>query len=173
MKKLPLKPLAAAEKILTALPSGILMTTKANGITDTMVIGWGTMGIDWGIPIFTAFVRESRYTKELVDANPYFTINVPVDNSIDLKEIVRVCGTMSGRDVDKFALCHLDLVESANFSVPAIAQLPLTLECEVIYTQEQDKEQIEKSPMAKYYPQKDFHTAYTARIVSAYILKAE
>ena len=59
-----------AGTILEALGKGILMTTKADGVTDTMTIGWGTLGIEWGKPIFIAYVRESRYTKELLEKNP-------------------------------------------------------------------------------------------------------
>ena len=89
-----------ASEILNALPGGILLTAAANGRTNTMTIGWGTLGMEWGIPIFTAFVRTGRFTRELLDANPEFTINVPV-GQFDRK-ILGFCGTKSGRDVDKF-----------------------------------------------------------------------
>ncbi len=41
-----------ANEILQAVGKGVLMTTKADGQVDTMTIGWGTMGIQWGKPIF-------------------------------------------------------------------------------------------------------------------------
>ena len=88
-----------APHILKIINNGILLTTQADGEVDTMAIGWGTMGVQWKKPIFIVFVRQSRHTKSLLDKNPEFTINVPLD-AID-KEVLRVTGTLSGRDIDK------------------------------------------------------------------------
>ena len=158
-----------AGTILEAVGKGVLMTTQADGITDTMTIGWGTMGIEWGKPLFIAYVRESRYTKELVDKNPEFTINVPY--GAYNKEILGFCGTKSGRNVDKFAEMGLTKVEGQTVSVPAIKELPLTLECKVIYKQDQIKEAISQEFLDKYYPADDYHTAYYGLITDAYIIE--
>ena len=158
-----------ANEILQAIPKGVLMTTKADGQVDTMTIGWGTMGIQWGKPIFIAYVRESRYTKTLVDKNPEFTINVPY-GEYD-KRILGFCGTKSGRDTDKIKELGLHLEEGETVSVPAIRELPLTLECKVIYKQEQIKEAIAPDALARYYPEGDFHTAYYGQITDAYIVE--
>lgn len=158
-----------ANEILQAIPKGVLMTTKADGQVDTMTIGWGTMGIQWGKPIFIAYVRESRYTKTLVDKNPEFTINVPY-GEYD-KSILGFCGTKSGRDTDKIKELGLHLEEGETVSVPAVRELPLTLECKVIYKQEQIKEAIAPDALARYYPEGDFHTAYYGQITDAYIVE--
>ena len=158
-----------ANEILQAVGKGVLMTTKADGQVDTMTIGWGTMGIQWGKPIFIAYVRESRYTKTLVDKNPEFTINVPY-GEYD-KSILGFCGTKSGRDTDKIKELGLHLEEGETVSVPAIRELPLTLECKVIYKQEQIKEAIAPDALARYYPEGDFHTAYYGQITDAYIVE--
>ena len=71
-----------AQHILQALKTGVLLTVKAGETVNTMTIGWGTLGIEWGKPIFTAFVRESRYTKELLDQNPEFTVNIPWEKPV-------------------------------------------------------------------------------------------
>ena len=126
----------AAGSILRALPQGILLTTKADGKVNSMVIGWGTFGINWGQPVFATYVRESRYTRELLDRNPEFTVNVPLE-PFD-KRILAVCGRQSGRDLDKVREASLTLVEPETISVPAIREFPLTLECRVIYRQPQD-----------------------------------
>lgn len=55
-----------ANEIMQALPKGILITTKAGEKVNAMTIGWGTLGIEWGKPIFIAFVREHRYTYEML-----------------------------------------------------------------------------------------------------------
>ena len=158
-----------ANEILQAVGKGVLMTTKADGQVDTMTIGWGTMGIQWGKPIFIAYVRESRYTKTLVDKNPEFTINVPY-GEYD-KSILGFCGTKSGRDTDNIKEIGLHLEEGETVSVPAVRELPLTLECKVIYKQEQIKEAIAPDALERYYPVGDFHTAYYGQITNAYIVE--
>ena len=64
-----------AGDICKALPKGILMTTKTGDYVNTMVIGWGHVGIEWGRPIFVAYVRESRHTKQMVEECGEFTVN--------------------------------------------------------------------------------------------------
>lgn len=163
-----------AGHILDHVGKGVLLTTKADGRPNTMTIGWGMLGIEWGRPICIVYVRESRYTKELLDKNGEFTINVPM-GAFD-KNILAVCGTKSGRDMDKFT--ELGLTEEAPelISVPAIKELPLTLECKVIYKQDQEPAAIPGDIDARYYAkgtanEGDYHTAYYGQIVSAYIVE--
>lgn len=159
-----------AGRILDAVGKGVLITAAADGKVNPMTIGWGTLGIEWGKPIFIAFVRESRYTKELLDKNPEFTVNVPY-GQYD-KSILSLCGTRSGRDLDKVAQLGLTLEEPETISVPGIRQLPLTLECKVIYKQEQDESAIDGDSQKRYYPdQKDYHTAYYGLITAAYVIE--
>jgi len=116
-----------ASEICKALPKGILLTTKAGEQVNTMTIGWGHIGIEWGKPIFVAYVRESRHTKAMLEENGEFTVNVPL-GEYDPK-ILGYCGTKSGRDTDKIADMNLTLVEGESVSVPGIKEFPLTLEC--------------------------------------------
>ena len=163
-----------AGQIMEHINSGILLTTKADGQVDTMTIGWGTIGVQWGKPIFIVFVRESRYTKQLLDKNGEFTVNVPL-GQVD-KNILQVCGTKSGRDMDKIGALGLTLEEGETVSVPAIKQLPLTLECKVIYKQDQEPSAIFPEYDARYYAkgtrnEGDYHTAYYGEITAAYIVE--
>lgn len=164
-----------AGHILEQTGKGVLLTTKADGQVNTMTIGWGTLGIEWGKPIYTVFVRESRHTKALLDKNPEFTVNIPW-GEVD-KAILSLCGTRSGRDIDKIAQLGLTLEESEEISVPAIRELPLTLECRVIYRQDQEPAAVNEENTARYYPrseefpQGDYHTAYYGQILAAYIVE--
>ena len=168
-----------AKEILQAIPKGVLLTTKAHGKVNTMAIGWGTLGIEWRKPIFIAFVRENRFTRFQLDENGEFTVNIPF-KPFD-KKILGYCGTHSGKDTDKIADLNLTLEEGEKISVPAIAELPLTLECKVIYKQKQDMKALSKELRKIHYPQdvdssfsgsnKDSHIAYYGEIVSAYIIE--
>ena len=86
-------------------------------------------------------------------------------------KILGVCGTKSGRDTDKIKELNLTLEEGMTVSVPAIKELPLTLECKVIYKQDQDPNAVNEENTARYYPEGDYHTAYYGQIMAAYIIE--
>ena len=46
--------------------------TKKNA--NTMTIGWGGVGVIWGKNVAYVFVRDSRYTKELMDQGDFFSV---------------------------------------------------------------------------------------------------
>ena len=168
-----------AEDILKKLDKGVILSSKAQDRVNCMTISWGALGIEWGKKIFTVYVRENRFTKEQLENNPEFTISIPA-GEFD-KKIIGVCGTKSGYEMDKVKELGLDLEAPEVISVPGIRQLPLTLECRIIYKQEQDKMAISEEDKEKFYPQdvesnfhganKDFHTMYYGEIVSAYIIE--
>lgn len=167
-----------AADISKELKKGILLTTKHDGKVNTMTIGWGMLGIEWGKPIFIALVRESRFTKQLLEGNGEFTVNVPVGD-VD-KNILGFCGTRSGANVDKIQALGLTLEEPLDISVPGIRELPLTLECKVLYKQKQELSAIPADILERYYPQdvdgsapgsnRDYHIAYYGEVVNAYLI---
>ena len=163
-----------ANQIMEGVGKGVLLTTYADGETNTMTIGWGHLGIEWSKPIFIAYVRQSRHTKGLLDKAGEFTVNIPM-GAVD-KKILGLCGTKSGRDMDKIKELGLTLVAGQTVSAPAIAELPLTLECKVIYRQDQDLSALEPACREHSYPagtveENNFHTAYYGEITAAYILE--
>ena len=66
-----------AETITKALRPGLLLNTNGDKF-NSMVIGWGTLGINWSKPVIAVYVREGRYTKGQLDRNPEFTVNIPI-----------------------------------------------------------------------------------------------
>ena len=162
----------AAPMILKGLTRGVLLTTKAGEQVNTMTIGWGHLGREWNKLTFVVYVRESRYTKALLEESGEFTVNIPVDDSA--KQILGFCGTKSGRDVDKIAALGLHLEEGETVNVPGIRELPLTLECKVIYKLKQEPETLPKEILDRFYseenPQdfRDYHTAYYGEILNVY-----
>ncbi len=124
-RKEPVEPFACAEQFARALGSGVLLNTSGEKF-NSMVIGWGNIGVIWGKPTVTVYVRESRYTKPQLDRTGAFTVSVPAGGTLD-PEILRVCGGESGRDVDKAAL--FTLVPAEENGVPGVLEAPLTLEC--------------------------------------------
>lgn len=162
-----------AGQICKALGKGVLLTTAADGKVNTMTIGWGTLGIEWNRPIFIAYVRVSRYTRQLLEKNPEFTVNIPMGETDS--RILAYCGKKSGRDTDKIAALGLTTVASDVISVPGLQELPLTLECKVLYRQLQEVQSLPEAVLDRFYPQcgedglRDPHIAFYGEIVNAYI----
>lgn len=168
-----------ATLITKALPKGgILLNTNGDKF-NSMVIGWGHIGTLWGRPTFHVYVRQGRYTKGQLDKTGEFTVSVPLEKPD--ATINKVCGSQSGFQIDKVKEAGLDLEEPAAIHTPGIRQYPLTIECKILYSQDQDLSKIPQDICEKMYPQdvpgtfpmanKDFHTMYVGEIVDAYIIK--
>lgn len=170
---------SVAPQILENLSKGILVTTKADGRVNTMTIGWGTLGIEWGKPIFTIYIRQGRFTHAQLEKTPEFTVNIP-DGDFK-RSILGKAGSTSGWKVDKIKELGLHLEDPETISVPGIKELPLTLECKVLYKVDQTLEDMPKEAVDEFYPQdvdgtncganRDIHTAYYAEIVGAYRIR--
>lgn len=155
---------------------GILATVKVGDKVNPITIGWGTIGVQWGKPLFQIYIRECRYSKSMLDQAGEFTVNIPLDRGERAREILSFCGTKSGREVDKPAELKLTLVDGEKVSAPAVGELPLTLECKVIYSKRQDGAEMPEEVLKKYYPnweenREDVHTVYYGEIIAAYIIE--
>ena len=154
-------------EIMKRLKTGILLTTKKDGKVNTMTIAWGAIGIEWNKLVFMALVRQSRHTHGMMEGE--FTVNIPIDDSA--KKALSYCGTKSGRDTDKIADMGLTLIDGQEVDVPAIKELPMTLECRIIYEQNQDEKAIPDSIKKSIYPNSDYHTVFFGEIVAAYVIE--
>ena len=167
-----------ANLITDALPRGILLNTNGDKF-NSMVIGWGHIGTLWGRPTFNVYVRQGRYTKPQLDKTGEFSISVPLGKTDPL--INRVCGAQSGYNINKAEAAGLILEDAECISTPGIRQYPLTLECRVLYAQDQDLSRIPADIRERSYPQNvpgtnpmsncDYHTMYVGEIVNAYIIR--
>ncbi len=167
-----------ANLLASSLRRGILLNTNGDKF-NAMVIGWGHIGVLWGRTTFNVYVRQGRYTKGQLDKTGEFTVSAPLEGIDPL--IGRVCGSQSGFDTDKVRAAGLILEEPRVIATPGIRQYPLTLECRVLYAQDQDLSRIPEDIRRKAYPQdvpgtdpmanRDFHTMYVGEIVDAYIIR--
>jgi len=79
---------------------------------------------------FLVLVRPSRYTYTLMEETGEFTVNVVPP---ELKEAATYCGTVSGRDHDKFKDKGLTQIPSLKVKPPIIKEGILHFECRVVY----------------------------------------
>ena len=170
-----IEPFEYAPQILQALKKGILLTVKDGDRVNTMPSGWAHLGSEWNTPTFVAYVRGCRHTKPMLDSASEFTVNIPLAEAD--RNILKVCGTCSGRDMDKIKHLGLTLEEPEVISTPGIKELPLTLECKVIYRQQQTPQCVLDDHIFNHYQkdcsdiEQDYHTVFYGQIVSAYIIE--
>ena len=142
----------------------VLLVSQGNaGSPNIMAIGWGTIGIIWRKPIFIVLVRPSRFTYKLIEEIGEFTVNVVPPQ---LKEVVQFCGTVSGRDHDKFKEKQLTPIPSTKVKVPIIKEGILHFECRIIYKNDLVSSELEKTIIPVLYPKGDFHRIYYGEILA-------
>jgi len=109
--------------LLSPLPV-ILVGANVHGKPNYLVIGY-SCPFDFGKYIFFS-LSPTRYTAIGIHENMTFSVNIP---SEDLVEKINICGSKSGRDIDKSSLFE-------NFygqlkTAPMIRECPVNIECEV------------------------------------------
>lgn len=143
----------------------LLASLDESGKPNVMTIGWGTVGITWGKPIFVVLVRPSRYTFECIEHTGDFTVNVPAKG---MEDIVTYCGTVSGRDYDKFAEKGLTAVQGKTVKSPIIAECVIHYECKVVHRNDVIPDNLAQSIISTAYPAGDFHRLYFGEILDVY-----
>ena len=149
-----------APQVLQQLPKGAFLTVSHGGRDNTMTIGWGSLGVIWGKPVFSVLVRPSRFTYGLLEASGEFTVSVPL---ADMAKALGVCGSKSGRDLDKFAAAGLQKLPGIKLATPVIGGVGLHYECKVVFKQPMNPALLDAGINAASYPSGDHHTNYYGR----------
>lgn len=112
----------------------MLIAAEKGGKTNAMTASWGGVGIMWGKPAAFAFIRQTRYTKEFVDAGDHFTLNFFGGK---FKKELGYFGRVSGRDEDKIAKTGMNVSTVEN--VPVFDDATTVLVCRKMFTQKLDE----------------------------------
>lgn len=109
--------------LLSPLPV-ILVGANVKGRPNYLVIGY-SCPFDFGKYVFFSLYKK-RYTSQGIHENMTFSINIP---NTALIQQVNLCGTKSGRDVDKSNIFsnYYGILKTA----PMIQECPINMECEV------------------------------------------
>lgn len=75
-------------------------------------------------------IRPTRHSYKLIKEDSVFGINMPTANMV---EKVDICGTVSGKNVNKFELCNFTIFKGEVTGVPLIMECPVNIECEVVH----------------------------------------
>lgn len=153
------------DQLMQQIQKGAFLTVAANGAVNTMTIGWATIGFIWQKPIFMIAVRDSRHTFGLLEKADSFTVSIPADDS--QREALKVCGTKSGRAIDKFKECGLEARPAQKVQSPVLAIPGVHYECRIVYQSAMNPAFLD-GELDRLYPKKDYHTLYFGEIVACY-----
>jgi len=145
----------------------LVANSPAGGLPNPMTIGWGQVGIVWGCPVFTAFVRKSRFTYECLQSADSFTVNVPRPG--ELADKLMACGTRSGRDINKMEAFELTAEPAEIVDTPIISECGLHYECKILVRSQLKTPDIVSTDVLGMYESKDLHQMVLGEIVSVYV----
>lgn len=144
----------------------MLVTAGSGEQCNTMTASWGGIGVIWGQPAATVYIRPQRYTREFVDAEPRLTLSFMGE---EYRRALAYCGAHSGRTEEKIARAGLT-VEHTPAGTPCIGGAEIVLECRKMYRDRSGPaEFLEKELIDAWYPEKDFHYLYICAIEKVYV----
>ena len=103
----------------------LVVALREDGRPNAMPAAW-VMPASAEPPLLVAAISPRRYTYDLLQRNPEFTVN-PVP--FDMKEVVEYLGSVSGREEDKLARSGLRLLPPLTGAAPCIEGALACVEC--------------------------------------------
>jgi flavin reductase (DIM6/NTAB) family NADH-FMN oxidoreductase RutF len=146
-----------------AHPGLLLVSRDGRGRPNAMTIGWGSVGIYWARPVFVVPVRKSRHTYGCIEKTGDFTVNVLPRR---LADVAAFCGTVSGRDHDKFAEAGLTAGPSLAVKSPIVEECVIHYECKVVHANDLAPKVLAARMRRSMYPRGDYHRFFYGEIVA-------
>ena len=137
-----------------------LLTAGKSDDFNTMTVSWGGIGELWNKDVCFVFVRPQRYTYEFMEKNDYFSLSF---FGGEYKKELGVCGSKSGRDIDKMAetgFIPVDLGEAVGYE-----QAKVNVVLKKLAYQDMKPDGFLDDSIMNNYANNDFHRVYVGEIV--------
>jgi len=106
----------------------LAVTQKPDGNYNLITIEW-FMRTSIQPPMFAISIGTSRYSHECLQHSKYFNLVFP---SLELKSLLSLCGSNSGREIDKFTAGEVKFFPGRLQKVPVLNEAVACFECEVV-----------------------------------------
>lgn len=136
----------------------MLITAGTKEKHNTMTASWGGIGHLWNKDVAYIFIRPQRYTFDFVEQNDFFSLSFFEEK---YRYVLKLCGTKSGREIDKMKLDITPVVENENIFYN---EAEIVMLCKKIYYQDIDPRNFLDNSIHKNYPLKDYHRMYIGEI---------
>ena len=144
----------------------MLVTAGAPEKHNTMTASWGGFGVLWNKKVCFCVIRPVRYTYEFMEDADNFTLTFFKEK---YRKALEVCGTKSGRDIDKAAVTGITPVAGTLSDTTYFEEASMVVECKKIYHQDVNPENFIDPSIDDNYPEKDYHRMYIGEIVNVLI----
>ena len=142
---------------------GCLLLVGTKEHHNNMTIGWATHGVLWSKPVIISYVKPTRYTYEF--SNKYDTFSICYFEND--RETLKICGTKSGRNINKDEVCNLHPVLLDGEIAYEEASLVIT--CKKLYQDDFKKENfLDMSIYDKRYFDDLPHRFYVGEVINVY-----
>lgn len=110
------------------LPAVLVSTADKRGNTNILTVAWtGTVCTNPAMVYIS--VRPERYSYHMLEESGEFVINLTTEK---LTRATDFCGVRSGKEIDKWKMCHLTPKAASSLEwAPIIAESPVNIECKV------------------------------------------
>ena len=167
MKETTIEALKKEDVIDLISKQWMLVTAGTRESYNTMTANWGGIGYLWHRNVAFVFVRPERYTHEFIEREDILTLSFYPE---ECREALTLCGTKSGRDIDKAAATGL-VPEELPSGAMTFSQSRLTLQCRKLFKSEmKESDFIDRSIVERWYGEPNgFHTVYVVEIEKVFI----
>ena len=145
----------------------LITAEKADGSVNTMTASWGFMGVLWNKPVCAIFIRPQRYTLEFVEEAERLSLTFFEE---EWRAALRLCGTKSGRDMDKIAEANLTVCHTEN-GVPYFREAKTAVICRKLYADMLRPEAFVEQSLLSNYEKNDYHKVYVGEIEQVLLKK--
>jgi flavin reductase (DIM6/NTAB) family NADH-FMN oxidoreductase RutF len=106
----------------------VLVTTSLKGRANVMAMAWHTM-MDFTPPLIGCVIDARSLTFGTLKATRECVINIPTEELV--KKVIN-CGSVSGRNIDKFRTFGLTPVRGSRVDAPLVKECYASIECKVV-----------------------------------------
>ncbi len=161
-----IKPEEIQDNVFRLLNSDwMLITAGTPDSYNMMTASWGGLGVLWHKPVSYIVVRPQRYTYEFLEKSSGYTLSLFEEK---YRDALRLCGSKSGRDINKTREAGLTPLANPAGSV-FFSEARLVMECRKIYFQDIDPANFLDPEIEKNYSKGDYHRLYVGEILKCQI----
>lgn len=139
----------------------MLISAAANGRNNAMTASWGGLGVMWSVPVAFIVIRQTRFTKTLVDNSQGFALSF-LDHQ-QYQQQLNYLGKTSGSTEDKMAGCGLTVADYQN--IPYFTDAHDVIICHKLFRSTYKPEQFLADWIdPKEYPTHNYHDLYIGQV---------
>lgn len=143
----------------------MLITAGNDRQFNMMTAGWGGLGMMFGKPVAFCFIAPTRHTYQLMEKNDTYTLSFYTEA---YRDVLKLCGSKSGKDVDKVKESGLTPLTTPNGS-KAFSEAWMIIECRKTVAQSITPEAITDPKLKEEWSTKQLYKMFIGEIINVWV----